>query len=944
MAAIVGFRDAGGSEHPLVGGKGANLGLLATAGFPVPPGFTVTTEAYAAFLNGPLADKIAGIVATINIEDHLNVERATADIRELIVATPLPEDLEGQISVAMQLLGAERVAVRSSGTAEDLADSSFAGMHDTYLDVVESGVADAVRRCWASLWTPRATTYRQTRGFDHLQVKMAVVVQTMVDADTSGVGFTGNPLTADTTESVIDASWGLGEAIVSGAVTPDHYVFKHQQIFAVSETAYALVPTRSMGVKLRLKDKILGSKENQVVRDPLTGIGTVDQDVPEDQRSAFCLSDADALRVAELGYRVQKYYEGLPQDIEWAFADGELYLLQSRPITGVNFSWDEDIDAWQTVADPEDAVWTRTLCDEAWTGAITPLMYSFRAHMWNTSWTYGLRFFGREELATQRAMKYHKGEAYLNVEHEKALILAGPKQARATVLSRIPKQDWDEVLASPFSALEYLKMVGKFAMMGRKSIHGRKVGNYSGFYGHFKGLQDYIDNRNDEANGLSAEQSMELADAELKAYTEQLTIFETDYATYAVMPGWFIYTRDVMGMLAWLVATWYDGDNPNAFLELVTGTPKPTASLRENSQLRDITLELRAQPGLLRFFEDAGRESFFDGVEAREDAGVFLEKCREFVARNAHRGHADRDIIWPRYADDWRLLYDSLAVHLKVEADPMEHLEANNVRRAVVSADIIANLKAKPLGFLRAEVFKLALDYSLRFLEIRDNERWFVDQSTYSLRRAFVEMNRRIRERGLLDHDDDFWYLAKEELYDVLDGTHNPKLIRAKVAGRRANWEAFRDHEVVLPKFLQHGGDFEVGTGGSFELGDGRAGYQGMPTSRGVVEGTARLVRQLGEIGRVNRGEIAIVHATDPGWTPIFAVVSGIVAQTGGMLSHCSSLAREHGLPAAQLEGALSLIPDGARIRLDGNTGQIEVLDVPEDVVANDPELVGVSP
>jgi pyruvate,water dikinase len=110
------------------------------------------------------------------------------------------------------------------------------------------------------------------------------------------------------------------------------------------------------------------------------------------------------------------------------------------------------------------------------------------------------------------------------------------------------------------------------------------------------------------------------------------------------------------------------------------------------------------------------------------------------------------------------------------------------------------------------------------------------------------------------------------------------------------------------------------------------------------VEGTARLVRQLGEIGRVNRGEIAIVHATDPGWTPIFAVVSGIVAQTGGMLSHCSSLAREHGLPAAQLEGALSLIPDGARIRLDGNTGQIEVLDVPEDVVANDPELVGVSP
>jgi pyruvate,water dikinase len=927
VKAIVGFQFPGGSEHALVGGKGANLGLLATAGFPVPPGFTVTTEAYRGFFTGALADKIAGIVAGIDVSDIAGVEKATADIRDLICATPFPEDLERDLAEAFTALGAERVAVRSSGTAEDLADSSFAGMHDTYLDVVASGVAAAVRDCWASLWTPRATTYRQTRGFDHLEASMAVVVQAMVEADVSGVGFTGNPLTADTTESVIDASWGLGEAIVSGAVTPDHYVFKHVQVYANTESAYALVPTRSLGVKLRLKDKTLGSKEHKVVRNPVTGEGTVDVPVSEEQRAEFSLSDADALRVAELGYRVQNHYAGMPQDIEWAIADGELYLLQSRPITGVNFSWDEDVDAWQTVADTEDAVWTRVVSDEGWTGAITPLMYSFRAHMWNTAWHYGLPFYGREDLRSQRAIKYHKGEAYLNVEHEKAIILSGPKPARALVVNRLPKQDWESVLASPWSALDYLKMVGKFALMGRKTVEGRNVGNASGFFGHFKSLQDYIDNRNDEANGLTVDQVAQLGDAELKAYVETLTIFETDYATYATMPGWFIYSRDVMAMLAHLVGTWYDGGNPNAFLELVTGTPKPTAALRENVQLRAVALALRAEPRLLQLFHDAGRETFFAEADNAEFAQEFLAKCREFVANNGHRGHADRDIYWARYADDWRLLYDSLAVHLKVDDDPMEHLEANNVRRAEVVEDIIANLKKKSFGFLRVEVFKLALEYSLRFLEIRDNERWFIDQSTYSLRRAFLDMNRRIRERGLLDGDDDFWFLAKEELYDVLDGTHNPKLIRAKVAGRRANWQAFLNREVALPKFLQDGADYEAGLASSCELGDGRVGYQGMPTSRGVIEGTARLVKQLGEIGRVNRGEIAIVHATDPGWTPIFAVVSGIVAETGGMLSHCSSLAREHGLPAAQLEGALTLIPDGARIRVDGNTGQIEVLD-----------------
>ncbi|GAA0612131.1 PEP/pyruvate-binding domain-containing protein [Sporichthya brevicatena] len=927
MSAIVGFRESGGTEHALVGGKGANLGRLAGAGFPVPPGFTVTTEAYRAFLAGPLGDKIAEIVADIDVTDHEGVERATADIRQLICGTPLPEVLERDLAAAMAELGAPFVAVRSSGTAEDLADSSFAGMHDTFLDVVPANVAAAVRDCWASLWTPRAAVYRQTRGFDHLEAAMAVVVQTMVEADVSGVGFTGNPLTADTTESVIDASWGLGEAVVSGSVTPDHFVFKHQQVYANNQSAYALVPTRSLGVTLRLKEKTVGSKEHKIVRDPVTGSGTVAQEVSEEQRADFSLSDADALRVAELGYRVQKHYDDLPQDIEWAIADGELYLLQSRPITGVNFAWDEDVDAWQTVTETEDAVWTRVVSDEGWTGAITPLMYSFRAHMWNTAWHYGLPFYGREDLRSQRAIKYHKGEAYLNVEHEKAIILAGPKQARAMVVNRLPKQDWDEVLASPWSALEYLKMVGKFAMMGRKQVDGRNVGNASGFFGHFKSLQDYIDNRNDEARGLTEEQVASLGDAELKAYVEQLTIFETDYATYATMPGWFIYSRDVMAMLAYLVATWYDGDNPNAFLELVTGTPKPTAALRENVELRQLTLALRSEPDLLRMFQETGRERFFEQAWELESGRAFIEQCQIFVDKNGHRGHADRDIYWPRYADDWRLLYDSLAVHLKVDDDPMEHLEANNVRRAEVAEDIMANLRKKSFGFLRVEVFKLALDYSLRFLEIRDNERWFIDQSTYSLRRAFLDMNRRVRERGLLDADDDFWFLAKEELYEVLDGTHNPRLIRAKVAGRRANWEAFLNREVALPKFLQHGGDFEAGQLNSFELGDGRVGYQGMPTSRGVMEGTARLVKKLGEIGRVHRGEIAIVHATDPGWTPIFALVSAIVAETGGMLSHCSSLAREHGLPAVQLEGALSLIPDGARIRIDGNTGQIEVLD-----------------
>jgi rifampicin phosphotransferase len=948
MHEIVTLTDQTASEPELVGGKGANLGLLVRAGFPVPPGYVITTAAYSAFLTSTGLDReLPKLVAAMDFSNPASVESGSAEIRARLLAEPMPTTLADEISKAHRQLGVEYVAVRSSGTAEDLAGASFAGLHDTYLDIRGSDeVLDAVRRCWASMWTARAASYRQGKAFDHNVVQMAVVVQAMVESEVSGVAFTGNPLNAASDECVIDASWGLGESVVSGLVNPDQFVFKTSPACIEHFAHFSTMQVRPVGKLTSLKEKRLGTKEVRLRRNLNTGSGTLEEPTSEEDRTRYCLDDAEARQVAELGLRVQRHYDDLPQDIEWAISDGTLYLLQSRPITGVDFSWDEDVDGWQTTADREDTIWTRVLADEAWTGAITPLMYSFRSQMWSAVWHVGPLLSDDFDLRRQRFTKYHRGEVYFNSAIEKACTIAAPKISRPAVVGRLCPQDAEEALQASWSPLDYTKMILKYnGVLRGKHFSGKSgSGNSGGIWSSFTVIQDYIDNHLEQFSGIPPEELRELSEVELKLYIERHIHDETNYATDFVMPSWNVYARDIMSALGWLLATWYDGANPNAFLDLVTGTPKPTVAFRENVELRQITQAIQRNPAVLeRFTQHPGAE-FFAGLDEAEGGNEVRELCDAFLLKNGHRGHADRDVYFPRYADDPTLLHGSLAAHLKTDEDPQAHHESNNRRRDEVIDDVIANLRRKPLGTLRVEAFKVLLDWTLKFLEIRDNERFTIDRSTYTLRLAFLEYGRRLRERGLLDQLDDVWFLTKDELYDLDEAGRTTPLVRAKIEGRRNNFLRFKSKEVAMPKFLQNGQDLQAGQSSVLELSDGRIGYQGMPTSSGNVEGTARLVRELSELGRVAKGEIAVVHATDPGWTPIFAIVRGIVAETGGMLSHCSSLAREHGLPAAQLEQALALIPDGARIRLNGNSGVVEILEESpaqaDGPTSDEPELI----
>ena len=324
--AVAWLDDVRSADVDHVGGKAASLGELTAAGLPVPSGFVVTAATYREFIEDAGIDEELFAAVDVDHEDTEALREAHERAHELIMETPVPDDVrDGIVSAYRDLGDGERfVAVRSSATAEDLPDASFAGQQETFLNVQEADLVERVKECWASLFSQRAIYYRNRQGFPHREVDIAVVVQEMVDAEKSGVLFTSHPSTGEP-QIIIEAAWGLGEAVVSGSVSPDNYVIDR-------ETAEVETVT-------------VADKKMMMVKDEETG-ETVEREVPDEKRSKRVLSDGEIAELVELGERVEDHY-GTPQDVEWAIHGGEVYMLQSRPITTID---DEESAAEASVA------------------------------------------------------------------------------------------------------------------------------------------------------------------------------------------------------------------------------------------------------------------------------------------------------------------------------------------------------------------------------------------------------------------------------------------------------------------------------------------------------------------------------------------------------------------------------------------------------------------
>ena len=425
-------------SRDLLGGKGESLCRLRAAGVPVPAGFVVTTVAYAAFARTRgLNDIVAASLAGCDYRDIADLDDRCARIRDFITdpGSPMSPDIRAAIATAHEddINADSYVAVRSSGVAEDMPGSSFAGLYDTFLNVVGiAEVVEAVRRCWASLWTTRCVSYRNERDISSEDSLIAVVVQTMVEADVAGVLFTANPLNGDTHEMVVNAAWGLGEGVASGITTPDEFVLDRRTH--------------------RTKRRTVGGKELRVVRAPGGASGTIVEPVPREEQSVYCLSEKQLRLLGDSAERIVALASDVPQDVEWAMVADELFILQSRDITGVTLAQEDNLESWRHSPEPDRSTWTHLWTRQFWSGGVTPLFYTLRARELAASDERLFSVMGIAELARIPRFKYSQATVLYNCEVERGFYeYVLPSRLRRHRLENLPPSWHAEVIAAPFS-------------------------------------------------------------------------------------------------------------------------------------------------------------------------------------------------------------------------------------------------------------------------------------------------------------------------------------------------------------------------------------------------------------------------------------------------------------------------------------------------------------
>ena len=843
MQFIKHFSEINDGDLSRVGGKGLNLGKLTRAGFRVPQGFCVTTDAYlfsVQSLSGQNAD---------NIKDLM-----------------LAPELVSEIRAAHKKLQTATVAVRSSATTEDLAEASFAGQQDTFLNVQSDELLDALKACWASLWSERAIAYREAQGIVDDGLAMAVVIQEMCNSDVSGVLFTVSPFNQSI--SVIESNWGLGESVVSGAITPDS--------FQVS---------RETGEVL---EKTIATKREMVTAAGVNAVSAAQQDVPS-------LTDAELKELTALGLGIENHY-GQPMDIEWALADGEFVLLQARHITTSVSGRDavtsplasesefveklrqREVQRLKACADEHGSVWCHYNIAEVLPAPL-PMTWSviskFMSGVGGLGEAYrSLGFYPSKRVDSAGILDLICGRIYVNLNREAELHFESfPFAHDFNALKQNPQQAMYAQAAPDIRrsrASFWLKLPLHVVRMSKAEMRLRQCrSDFDQILTAevFPGFQSEVEEERDISYA-------DLSDAEL------VEKFQT----------WCIKTLDDFA--------------PKAL----------TATLLAGFSLQ------RLEAALQKCMDEAGTKSIVSRLISGLSGNLTVEtneKLQEIAAGDlvlsdflkdyGHRAVNEFELAAPRWREDTTYLEQVLS---SLTAESEVQRNDPTADRYSAEAELIELVKSK--GSLRKQI-ESELDFTRRYMPFRETAKFYLMLGYEQMRRALLELDCRY---GL---DGGIFYLVPDELQHLIDGKETFSDVIAKRKMERDLMLQIEVPDVIFSDALE-----QIGAPMVIEAAET---YRGVGVSAGIASGKARVLLKPSEARLSDRDYILVCPSTDPAWTPLFLHAAGLVMERGGILSHGAVVAREYGVPAvANIPNATRHITDGQMLQIDGNTGTVSIL------------------
>ncbi|WP_328396859.1 rifamycin-inactivating phosphotransferase [Nocardia sp. NBC_00416] len=867
MGYVLSFREIDRTQLAVVGGKGANLGELSRIeNVRVPDGFCVTTAAFQRIVAAvPSIDERLEQLSRLQPEDRESIRMLSAQIRRAIEECVVPDEVAAAIDDSLTGLGAsDAYAVRSSATAEDLPTASFAGQQDTYLNVAGPAVLQHVSRCWGSLFTERAVTYRLRNGFDHRKVQMAVVVQRMVFPEAAGILFTADPITSNRKIVSVDAGFGLGEALVSGLVNADVYKVRDGEV----------------------TDKSVATKRVAVLAAPAGG--THVQEIEPGRQDQPVLTDAQILRLAELGRSVEAHF-GNPQDIEWCLVDDEFRIVQSRPITTL-FPIPE-------AADDTNRVYVSVGHQQMMTDPMKPLGIS----VW--------------QLTSRAPMRHAGGRLYIDVT-ERLSTPAG----RAAVVDALGKSD---------------PLIGD----ALRTVVERD---------DFVPLSPDEDPGSPSAGGAPAPLETDPAVvAELIADAEaSLGALQRDIGTRSGSALLDFILADIQQELrrvlfaarglqvinAGMEATWWLNDRLQEWLGEKNVADTLTQSVPDNVTsemglaLLDVADVMRPHPDVVDFLQhvaDGGAddETFLDELAKRRGGRAARAAVEAYLDKYGMRCAGEIDITRPRWSEHPTTLVPVIVGNIKnFEPGAAErHFEDGRCEAQKKEEEVLERLRTLPDGERKADETKRMIDRVRTFSGYREYPKYGMVSRYFVYKKALLSEAERLVRDQVLDHREDIFYLTFDELRAVvLTHRASDQLIRDRK-------DAFRSYRALTPpRVLTSDGE---AVAGSYRRTDvPAAALTGMPVSAGTIEGRARVVTDIAQAD-LEPGDILVTAYTDPSWTPLFVAIKGLVTEVGGTMTHGAVIAREYGLPAVVgVENATRLIHDGQRIRVNGTDGYVEIL------------------
>ncbi len=871
--------DAASATLEQVGGKGASLARMAADGLPVPTGFHITTLAYRRFVTeNALQDKILAAVSDINVKQPATLAAAAKQIGKLFADATMPDDIAEAIRHAYDTLGKSdmadmAVAVRSSATAEDLPDMSFAGQQETYLNMRGTTmVLDAVKRCWASLWTARAIGYRAQHNIAPADVSLAVVVQELVPADAAGILFTANPLTGARDQEMINAAWGLGEAIVSGQVTPDTFVI---------DKASGSILKQDIAVK-----------QVMTVRTPT---GTNEEPVPAEKRISAALTAEQAAALARIGTRIEQLY-ACPMDIEWAIQDGQIFVVQARPITALpapfSASQVRQIAEWKLPK--AKGKYIRSSVFELLPDPLSPLFATLGLPAWSRGTGALLKeaklagVFPDEMLTTVNGYGYY--DLTLSPIQTAKMVLVMPRLLVIDYppLMRSAESRWQQAHSRYTKLVEYWQATDRTTASAEHLLDGaRAITNEAAQY--YLSVQSGI---------LPA------------AYMSELF--------FTLVYNRFLKKRNSPTALTFVLG--YD-----------------SAPIQAEKSLYDLAQWAREQPELLAKLVDISSAEFIAAYQSEQVTGVDEKSWSEFRARLAAHlakfGHTIYDLDFAKAvpADNPASSLETLRFFLSGDApDPHKRQAAAAAAREQAVQTMLTQLHG-----LRQWVFRRQLKWAQHVAPLREDALADVGLGWPVLRHMLHEIGRRLTRAGAIDTPDDVFWLTLDDVQaaaTTLDTGQPLTYYQATIAERRTLWqsECAVTPPVSLP-ITAKGETRFLGIDWS-PLMPAKTGQQtgdvikGIAASPGRVTGPARVISGPAEFDQMRHGDILVAKITTPAWTPLFALAAGIVTDVGGPLSHSSIVAREYHIPAVLGTGvATERLDSGQQVTVDGDTGTVTI-------------------